>query len=463
MLIQFKNLGRLHTTELDLRPLTVIIGPNNSNKTYVAYSIYGLLSSLRSLGFSVKARVVGNRISDETIAFEIAELKKFVEAVIEQGVREFHKQLGVFFQDSSGKLFSDTTYKLQLTDSEIFSIVSQFAQSRAGTETDGERFSLDGSRLLYHSSLKEPEVARFLDPAEIIQYFLPQIGFPKPYLFPAERNAFIITYKVLANRRLKLLLAGQRQAFSYRHADQRQMELLRESGEIRYPQPVEDFLQLLTDIEIDRSTKEQTAHPFRSAISRSVGGEALAAMIEKTVQGTNATVYKQTALGGSEIMVRLKRGFEIDLYNASSSIKQLAPLLLYLRYRAQANDLLIIDEPEMNLHPESQVKLLEILAVLVNQGVRILLTTHSPYIMAHLNNLVCRADTSELRRKQAKTLFNRNPDALLDISDVSAYEVADQELRSLKDPEFGIRWDTLSDVAVDVQQRYFKLFDNTTK
>lgn len=33
-------------------------------------------------------------------------------------------------------------------------------------------------------------------------------------------------------------------------------------------------------------------------------------------------------------------------------VKELSPLVLYLRYLARAGELLIIDEPEMNLHPE---------------------------------------------------------------------------------------------------------------
>jgi len=39
MRITFSNLGTIKKTSLDLRPLTVIIGPNNSSKTYVAYAI----------------------------------------------------------------------------------------------------------------------------------------------------------------------------------------------------------------------------------------------------------------------------------------------------------------------------------------------------------------------------------------------------------------------------------------
>ena len=33
----------------------------------------------------------------------------------------------------------------------------------------------------------------------------------------------------------------------------------------------------------------------------------------------------------------------------------------------------------------------------------------------------------------------------------------DNELRSLKDDDYGIRWDTLSDDSVDLQQRYFEI------
>jgi len=40
MKITFSNLGSIKKTTLDLRPLTVIIGPNNSNKTY--YCLFDL-------------------------------------------------------------------------------------------------------------------------------------------------------------------------------------------------------------------------------------------------------------------------------------------------------------------------------------------------------------------------------------------------------------------------------------
>jgi len=57
-------------------------------------------------------------------------------------------------------------------------------------------------------------------------------------------------------------------------------------------------------------------------------------------------------------------------------VKELSPLVLYLRYLALPGELLIIDEPEMNLHPEAQVKMIEFIAMLINAGLRVLVTTH---------------------------------------------------------------------------------------
>jgi predicted ATP-dependent endonuclease of OLD family len=282
---------------------------------------------------------------------------------------------------------------------------------------------------------------------------------------PAERNAFIINYKILANRRLKLLLDQQRMLLGRQPLDKRTVEVLRESGELRYPKPVEDFLELLSDIELegvakvglDEQPAQIAANGIRPAPTKDI--KDLAIRIESLIQDGNKTRYRKTALGGRELIVSVPNGPHIDLYNASSSIKQIAPLLLYLRHRAAPNDILFIDEPEMNLHPESQAKLLEILAILVNKGVKVFLTTHSPYLMAHLNNLVLGDHVPDKnRQKQARSLYLRDPEALLNIDQVGAYEMKDNNLVSLKDPDYGIRWDTLSDVSNDIHEKFFEIY-----
>jgi hypothetical protein len=112
----------------------------------------------------------------------------------------------------------------------------------------------------------------------------------------------------------------------------------------------------------------------------------------------------------------------------------------------------------MNLHPESQAKLLEVLAILVNLGVKVLLTTHSPYFMAHLNNLVSTKQTDKRAlENQASALYIKDSRAFLSMDKVSAYEMKGNKLRSLKDEDYGIRWDTLSDVSAELQQKFFEI------
>ena len=66
-------------------------------------------------------------------------------------------------------------------------------------------------------------------------------------------------------------------------------------------------------------------------------------------------------------------------------------MVLYLRHVVEPDDLLIIDEPESHLHPAMQVKFMQQIAEFVRAGVRIILTTHSEWVLEELGNIVGRS------------------------------------------------------------------------
>jgi hypothetical protein len=80
-----------------------------------------------------------------------------------------------------------------------------------------------------------------------------------------------------------------------------------------------------------------------------------------------------------ELMYNPSESVSLELNVSSSMVKELTPLVLYLKYLANPGDLIVIDEPEMNLHPVAQVQIAEFLGMLVNAGLYVLITTHSPY------------------------------------------------------------------------------------
>ena len=82
----------------------------------------------------------------------------------------------------------------------------------------------------------------------------------------------------------------------------------------------------------------------------------------------------------------LKRGnIRIPSVNIASGIKALSIVeMLYNGDYISDDTLLILDEPETNLHPTWQIAYAKSICELVRRGARILVTTHSPYMLEAL-------------------------------------------------------------------------------
>ena len=89
---------------------------------------------------------------------------------------------------------------------------------------------------------------------------------------------------------------------------------------------------------------------------------------------------------------------ELPLMNVSSMVSELVPVVLYFRHVVQPGDLLIIEEPEAHLHPEMQAVFTRQLVAAVQSGIRILITTHSEWILEELANLVRLSELPKERR-----------------------------------------------------------------
>ena len=107
---------------------------------------------------------------------------------------------------------------------------------------------------------------------------------------------------------------------------------------------------------------------------------------------------------------------QIPLHRASSTISELAPLFIYLKYIVRLPGILIIEEPEAHLHPLNQSKLAKLLVKLVRSGLYLIITTHSEYLLGQINNSISLSKIPENLRKEKY----RSED-YLNIDEVSAY------------------------------------------
>ena len=114
------------------------------------------------------------------------------------------------------------------------------------------------------------------------------------------------------------------------------------------------------------------------------------------------------------------------------------------------------EEPEAHLHPGAQHDVMRIIAYLVEQGVRFLVTTHSPYILYAVNNFLMAQKVLDAGR----TLPPNVPkEVALCPEQVAAYRFsADGKVHDIMDAEVGlIDEDELDQVADDLGATFTRL------
>ena len=169
--------------------------------------------------------------------------------------------------------------------------------------------------------------------------------------------------------------------------------------------------------------------------------------------------------GRSRINYERQDGYTIPYKGTSSSIMELTPIILYLKHVLKKGDLLIIDEPEAHLHPKNQRLYIKYIIRAVNQGLKVLITTHSDYILEQLNNLI---KINKIQNKQDKDYVMNSKkymeDDLLDSELVNIYHFKEKEdnvfeADKLEIGDFGIEESNFQDVVDDLYEET-EMIDN---
>ena len=144
---------------------------------------------------------------------------------------------------------------------------------------------------------------------------------------------------------------------------------------------------------------------------------------------------------------------------ASSSARGLSDLYFYLRHTAARDQLLIIDEPESHLDTRNQVVFARMLARFVTSGLRVLITTHSDYIVKELNNLMMLSRDFPEKEAVARKLGYRAGEGL-DPGSVRAYVAEGGGLTECEIGAFGIEMpvfdetiDEINEAAIELSSR----------
>lgn len=409
MKFTFTNLGAINQAEIELGDLTIICGENNTGKTYATYTIYGFLSFWRDVFYiDVPDDIIQKLVETETANWDLAPLIDGPSKVLKDACTEYISHLPQVFA-APQKRFSATRISVEAALCSDF-IASSIERS----------FSIGGATLVVSKNKNAAEITASMVaektvrrvPHSILKKLIGQVvrdalfgdSMPRPFIVSAERTGAAMFKNELNLQRNRLMDEIGRSG-----GDLDPFELINRVYS-DYPMPVK--------ANINFARKREEIAKQESFIAK--GHKDVLIEYEDIIGG-------QFDVGRDEKLRFTPKGTatHLSMDESSSSVRSLLDLGLYLSSVAAKGDLLIIDEPELNLHPQNQRRIARLLARLVDLGMKVMVTTHSDYLIKELNLLILlKSDDKRIVAIAEREKYDRH--SLLDHRRVRAYVASTQ-------------------------------------
>lgn len=172
---------------------------------------------------------------------------------------------------------------------------------------------------------------------------------------------------------------------------------------------------------------------------------------------------------GDTEFLEMEDGRRIPLAAMSSGQQEVFPLMAilpWLTFGGKREKLCYIEEPEAHLFPESQGRLVEALVIAANIGsTSLVMTTHSPYVVTKLNNLLKAGAISkkltDSARRQMDAVINRR--SWVVAKNVRAYALENGVLRSILNEDGLIDGDYLDSASCSLSDEFSALMELEAK
>lgn len=470
-----ENLGPVEYADIDLRPLTVLIGKNNTGKTYLAQALYAAHKAANSSFGSSELLTkdeIGSLQKDllQSSPEKLFDLPSYLEIKANMWINSALDQSGKILKRNLQNYFGV---------SEMGKITRWDQPNELAVELHLNRNASRRTRLFSNKTLQPSD--QFKAPKESFQLYPGKVQYDMRFWERNDNKEDIetfyreFTYAISNNIWFKFLDTIDLSGDSYYLPAGRsglinawtdvvkvRFELDRERfGLSRYPESslggvALDFISLLATIlnprhrpifaRYEGETPPLHAEPL-ALLTELMGGKIGAGSTEEWYP---ALEYQQ---GGNRIA----------LHHASSMVADLAPLVMWVEQLVTPSDLLIIDEPEAHLHPEAIRLVARVLVGLVNSGIRVVCATHSSVLLHELSNCILRSqlpqtgsdDTTDndyiAPEKIAVYRFKRQ-------GPTSPVNVNREDI----DPNWGIPEDEYVKVASELSDETAKLIDHLT-
>ncbi|MDE7414891.1 MAG: ATP-binding protein [Lachnospiraceae bacterium] len=370
-----EKFGKIESADIEVAPMTLFVGDNNSGKSYIMTLIYGLINiALYAKQYEIRTESEDyircikfvDRIHDNTdymvnsfksIEMTLDEMKAF-EGVLNE-LLALNKDR--FIRDLFNKRIDIGGLSLELKKHNKY-ILRYNLSYMTNQEEYVTLQGISGKNkmmLEYCSNIerRESKYEHYQAILFILEYMI-KGSFGDATYFPTARTGYVLTFKSLIGSAL-------REKFNF---DTTQKNLL--------TRPNSDFLIKLSELtKSDLTDKEWRRSNRTQSAVRIIESNIIEGKISISDMPAHDIVYQPQ---GTDT--------QLPMFVASGVVTEMTPLLLFFR-----NDIVntvLIEEPEISLHPQLQCEMARVLIRLANSRIPVFVTTHSDIILQHINNMI---------------------------------------------------------------------------
>ena len=356
MKLSIRNVGKLKEADVEINGITVITGENDTGKSTVGKVLWSVFNSF----FEIKKQIRTDKISSILEELRrVSSIQDIRNNLVHSSIVEYDLDLNDFLKQLEKKLevlndvrglddeskdeLKDTLEKIKkrinLSDDEIMKKITQINFNKEfNSQINNLNFLEEGNIDL---KIKNKNINLIISDDKI------QI---KDFFSLYENVMLLDNPRIIDNLAENIILSANK-IFSI-------IENLHNSK----------FISML------RNDKSSTA------TDNILNEEKLFKIEEKLNKIVDGKFLKKDF---GVYFYRNKSGKEINIKNLSTGFKVFSIIkLLIQNNQLRENGTIILDEPEIHLHPEWQLKFAELIVLLQKEfGMHILLTTHSPYFL----------------------------------------------------------------------------------
>jgi ABC-type transport system involved in cytochrome c biogenesis ATPase subunit len=414
--VHFKldNFKPIKSAEIKVNDLTLIFGDNNTGKTYLAYALYGLLSKWGNIALGIEFLDEEQRqsfLGSKQIKINKRDLNK--EEILNSFALAYAETMAseVFLSQS------ELSPKIQLSNIDF--VKNKKIKRQIGQD--------DWLYLTINEEFIEIQIdSKYEIDFGIVNHLILKEIFNIPDIFisVSERLGISLFQKDLDENTANIMERLKK------NKDLDPLQILFDHAS-RYALPVKDNIGFMRAIERHQKSKSELTIDLSTHIEN---------MFDAKLKHD-----------GAEIVFfnnkRKDNKMDIPLHLASASVRALSNLYFFLKHKAKKGDLIIIDEPESHLSLVKQRLLAKLIADCINNGLKILLTTHSDTLVLEINNLIMLSNEFDDKDSFMKT-HKYQQAHIINPEKVSAYIAKDGGVSECTIDQYGIEVESM-DKAID--------------